>query len=82
MLILTLVSITLNFISIMHSIHPIGLDPTGPDDIINLRQERLLLSQRFIIYERNKIFQVFYILVLEGNYDVLKHYCLISQGSF
>ena len=62
MLKLTVVIIKLNFIIIMHSIHPIGLDPTGPDDIINLRQERLLLSERFIIYERNKIFQVFLVL--------------------
>ena len=58
MLKLTVVIIKLNFISIMHSIHP-GLDPTWPYDIINLRQEWPLLSERFIIYERNKIFQVF-----------------------
>ena len=67
MLKLTLVIIKLNFIITMHSIHPIGLDPTGPDDIINLRQERLLLSERFIIYERNKIFQVVLALHFSSN---------------
>ena len=65
----------------MHSIHPIGLDPIGPDDIIRSGSYRVKDS---LFMKEIQYFRCFwfYILVLGGDFDVLKHTCLVSQGSF